>query len=127
MCMVGHTLILHSQLPPFVHTITNADSLKQFMELHIQTVGQRYASSIDSWDVVDEALNEDGTWRESVFYKLLGEDYIVEAFREAAKASPNAVLYYNDYNIEQPQKRAGTVKRSEEHTSELQALMRNSY
>ncbi|TCK85875.1 endo-1,4-beta-xylanase [Albibacterium bauzanense] len=110
MYIVGHTLIWHSQLPPFVHTITNADSLKQFMELHIQTVGQRYASSIDSWDVVNEALNEDGTWRESVFYKLLGEDYIVEAFREAAKAAPNSALYYNDYNIEQPQKRAGTIK-----------------
>lgn len=110
MYIVGHTFIWHSQLPLFVQTITDADSLRQFMELHIQTVGQRYASSIDSWDVVNEALNEDGTWRESVFYKLLGEDYIVEAFREAAKAAPNSALYYNDYNIEQPKKRAGVIR-----------------
>jgi len=110
MYIVGHTLVWHSQLPPFVHAITDADSLRQFMELHIQTVAQRYASSIDSWDVVNEALNEDGSLRESVFYKLLGEDYIVEAFRKTAEAAPNAALYYNDYNIEQSQKRAGVIR-----------------
>lgn len=110
MYIVGHTLIWHSQLPPFVQAITDADSLRQFMELHIHTIGQRYASSVDSWDVVNEALNEDGSWRESVFYELLGEEYIVEAFRKAAEAAPNAALYYNDYNIEQSQKRAGVIR-----------------
>lgn len=107
---VGHTLIWHSQLPPFVENITSADSLRQFMDLHIRTVAQRYASSIDSWDVVNEALNEDGSWRESIFYNLLGEDYIIDAFRLAAEVAPDAKLYYNDYNIEQPQKRAGTIR-----------------
>jgi endo-1,4-beta-xylanase len=110
MYIVGHTLIWHSQLPPFVNAITDADSLRQFMDLHIHTIGQRYASSIDIWDVVNEALNEDGSWRESVFYNLLGEDYILKAFREAAKAAPDAALYYNDYNIEQPQKRVGVIR-----------------
>src|SRR5690606_36440961 len=81
-----------------------------FMDLHIHTIAQRYASSLDSWDVVNEALNEDGSWRQSVFYDLLGEDYVVEAFRMAAEAAPDAKLYYNDYNIEQPQKRAGTIR-----------------
>src|SRR3546814_186754 len=110
MYTVGHTLIWHSQFPPFVHAVTNSDSLRQFIDLHINTITQRYASSIDSWDVVNEALNEDGSWRESVFYNLLGEDYVVEAFRLAADAAPDAKLYYNDYNIEQPQKRAGTIQ-----------------
>ncbi|WP_262248436.1 endo-1,4-beta-xylanase [Parapedobacter soli] len=107
---VGHTLIWHSQLPPFVQTLTDADSLRQFMDLHIHTIAQRYASSIDSWDVVNEALNEDGSWRQSVFYDLLGEDYVVGAFRMAAEAATDAKLYYNDYNIEQPKKRAGAIR-----------------
>ena len=110
MYTVGHTLIWHSQLPPFVRAITNADSLRQFMDLHINTVAQRYASSIASWDVLNEALNEDGSLRETVFYNVLGEDYIVEAFRMAAEAAPNAKLYYNDFNIEQPEKRAGAIR-----------------
>ena len=110
MYTVGHTLIWHSQLPPFVRQITDADSLREFMDLHIHTIAQRYASSLDSWDVLNEALNEDGSWRESVFYNLLGEDYVVEAFRMAAEAAPDAKLYYNDYNIEQPQKRAGAIR-----------------
>ncbi|MGV3763883.1 endo-1,4-beta-xylanase [Parapedobacter sp.] len=110
MYTVGHTLIWHSQLPAFVQAITQADSLRQFMELHIRTVAQRYTSSIDSWDVVNEALNEDGSWRESVFYNVLGEDYIIEAFRMAAEAAPKAKLYYNDFNIERPRKRAGAIR-----------------
>lgn len=110
MYTVGHTLIWHSQLPSFVQTITQVDSLRQFMDLHIRTIAKRYASSVDSWDVVNEALNEDGSWRESVFYKILGEDYIIDAFRIAAEAAPKAKLYYNDYNIEQPAKRAGAIR-----------------
>lgn len=110
MYTVGHTLIWHSQLPAFVRAITQVDSLRQFMDLHIRTIAKRYASSVDSWDVVNEALNEDGSWRESVFYKILGEDYIIDAFRIAAEAAPKAKLYYNDYNIEQPEKRAGAIR-----------------
>lgn len=108
--LVGHTLIWHSQLPKFVQKIQNADSLKMFMEEHIKTVAGRYSGKIKSWDVVNEALNEDGTLRQSVFYKLLGENYIKEAFDLAAKADPTADLYYNDYNIEQPAKRKGAIE-----------------
>ncbi len=106
----GHTLIWHSQLPAFANQIQNLDSFKTFFENHINTVASRYSGKIFSWDVVNEALNEDGTLRNSIFLQKLGPDYITEAFRLAAKASPNTELYYNDYNNEQPQKRAGCIE-----------------
>jgi len=109
MFIVGHTLIWHSQLAPFVSKIKSSDSLLIFMTNHINTVAGRYAGKVDSWDVVNEALNEDGTLRNSVFLQKLGDDYIRKAFELAAKAAPNTELYYNDYNIEQPKKRAGAI------------------
>jgi len=105
----GHTFIWHSQMPAFMRGIRNPDSVRAYFEDIIQTVGSRYDGKVDSWDVVNEALNEDGTLRQSTFLRALGEDYIVEAFRLAQKATPNTKLYYNDYNIEQPKKRAGAI------------------
>ncbi|MBB1283712.1 endo-1,4-beta-xylanase [Flavisolibacter sp. BT320] len=106
----GHTLIWHSQLPPFVRRMKNADSVRQFFTEHINTVASRYDGKVHTWDVVNEALEEDGTMRKSIFLEKLGEDYVVEAFRLAQKATPNAKLYYNDYNIEEPKKRAGAIR-----------------
>jgi endo-1,4-beta-xylanase len=54
-------------------------------------------------------LNEDGTLRKDIFLDKLGDDYVVEAFRLAQKAAPHTRLYYNDYNIENPKKRAGAI------------------
>ena len=105
----GHTLIWHSQLPAFVRGINDADSVRRFFTDHITTIASRYDGKIYSWDVVNEALNEDGTMRRSVFLNKLGDDFVVEAFRLAQKAAPNTKLYYNDYNIEQPKKRAGAI------------------
>ena len=105
----AHNLIWHSQLPAFMHHMENTDSVKQYFEHHITTVASRYDGKVYSWDVVNEALNEDGTLRKDVFLDKLGDNYIVEAFRLAQKASPNSKLYYNDYNIEQPAKRAGAI------------------
>ncbi|MES1159122.1 MAG: endo-1,4-beta-xylanase [Bacteroidota bacterium] len=105
----GHTLIWHSQLPPFVRSIQNADSFRLFFTNHITTIAHRYDGKIFSWDVVNEALDEDGSLRNSIFRQKLGDDYIVEAFRLAGQAAPHTELYYNDYNIEQPRKRAGAV------------------
>lgn len=110
MFIVGHTLVWHSQLPAFVGKISSADSLRLFMTEHIKRVAGRYAGKINSWDVVNEALEEDGTLRKSVFLNKLGEGYIKEAFDLAAKADPKAELYYNDYNIEQPAKRKGAIE-----------------
>ncbi len=105
----AHTLIWHSQVPAFVRGIKSADSIRTFFTNHITTVASRYDGKVESWDVVNEALNEDGTMRNSLFLKNLGPDYIVEAFRLAQKAAPNTLLYYNDYNIEAPKKRAGAL------------------
>jgi len=105
----AHNLIWHSQLPPFMHNVQDADSVRQYFINHITTVASRYDGKVYSWDVVNEALNEDGTLRNSVFLQKLGDDYIVEAFRLAQKAAPHTKLYYNDYNIEQPKKRAGAI------------------
>lgn len=105
----GHTLIWHSQLPDYVKKITSADSLRQYMKDHITTIAGRYKGKVFSWDVVNEALADDGSLRKSIFWQRLGEDYIIEAFRLAQQAAPDAQLYYNDYNIEQPKKRAGAI------------------
>ncbi|MFN8253553.1 MAG: endo-1,4-beta-xylanase [Ferruginibacter sp.] len=105
----GHTLIWHSQLPAFARRIQQADSFRTFFTEHIRTVASRYDGKILSWDVVNEALNEDGTMRKSPFSKFLGDDFVTEAFRLAQAAAPKTALYYNDYNNEQPAKRAGCI------------------
>jgi endo-1,4-beta-xylanase len=105
----GHTLIWHSQLPVFARRMESLDSFKTFFKDHITTVASRYDGKILSWDVVNEALNEDGTMRKSIFLNKLGDNFVTEAFRIAQAAAPNTELYYNDYNNEQPAKRAGCI------------------
>src|SRR6185312_1979564 len=105
----AHTLIWHSQLPAFMRHMQDADSVRQFFVNHITTVAGRYDGKVYSWDVVNEALNEDGTLRKSIFLRKLGPGYIVEAFRLAQRAAPHTQLYYNDYGIENPKKRAGAI------------------
>lgn len=105
----GHTLIWHSQMPAFARNIKDVDSFKLFFNNHISTVAKRYDGKVFSWDVVNEALNEDGTMRKSPFLDKLGDDFVTEAFRIAQAATPKSELYYNDYNNEQPNKRAGCI------------------
>ena len=108
--IIGHTLVWHSQAPAYVNETTDPAQLRRYLEDHIRAVAGRYAGRIDGWDVLNEALNEDGSYRESVFYKLLGEQYILDAYRIAAEAAPDAELYYNDYNLNNPEKRNGAVR-----------------
>jgi len=105
----GHTLIWHSQLAPWMEKIADSTEMKAFMKDHITTIVSKYKGRINSWDVVNEALNEDGTLRQSIFLKTLGEKYLVDAFKLAEKADPKVDLYYNDYNLEDPAKRAGAI------------------
>jgi len=105
----GHTLIWHSQLPAYVRTMKDADSVRLYFTNHINTVASHFDGKIYSWDVVNEALEEDGSMRKSIFLNKLGDDFVTEAFRLAQKAAPKTELYYNDYNIEQPKKRTGAI------------------
>lgn len=115
MALIGHTLVWHSQTPRWVFQGdgTNAASrevLLQRMRAHIHTVVGRYKGRIHGWDVVNEALNEDGTLRASPWLKIIGDDYLTKAFEFAHEADPAAELYYNDYGIEFPRKRDGALK-----------------
>ena len=115
MFIIGHTLVWHSQTPRWVFTdsIGNAVSrevLLKRMHDHIQTVVGRYKGKINGWDVVNEALNEDGSLRQSPWMKIIGEDFIEKAFEYAHEADPDAELNYNDYSLENKQKRDGAIK-----------------
>lgn len=109
MNIVGHTLIWHSQMPEWWQKIEDKMLMTQHFENHINTIVGRYKGRIDGWDVINEALNEDGTLRESPFLKVMGEDYLAMAFKLAEAADPELELYYNDYNIEQKAKREGCI------------------
>lgn len=111
MFIVGHALVWHSQLSGYVKETTDPELMRAAMKAHIDAVAGRYKGRIDAWDVVNEALNEDGTMRESAFYEVLGEDYMTEAFKMAATAAgPETELYYNDYNMWNADKRDGAIR-----------------
>lgn len=114
MFIVGHNLCWHSQTPDWVFKDKNGnpltrEALLERLHDHIQKVVGRYKGKIASWDVVNEALNEDGTLRQSPWLKIIGDDYIVKAFEFAHEADPQAQLNYNDYNLETPAKRKGAI------------------
>ncbi len=115
MFIVGHVLVWHSQTPDWVFEDENGnplsrEALLERMEDHITTIVTRYKGRINGWDVVNEALNEDGTFRESKWYQIIGPDFIAKAFEYAAAADPEAELYYNDYNMFNPDKADGAVQ-----------------
>jgi endo-1,4-beta-xylanase len=98
-----HNLVWHSQLAPWVEAATwDRENMTAMLKEHITREASEWKGQCYAWDVLNEALNEDGSWRETVFYNVLGPDYVVLAFETAAKADPHARLYYNDYNIEGP-------------------------
>lgn len=115
MFIIGHTLVWHSQVPQWVFEDENRNPvgrkvLLKRMRDHIRKVVGRYKGRINGWDVVNEALNEDGTLRQSPWMKIIGDDYIEKAFRYAHEADPQAQLYYNDYSLENEAKRKGALE-----------------
>ncbi|WP_159943407.1 MULTISPECIES: endo-1,4-beta-xylanase [unclassified Nocardiopsis] len=97
----GHTLVWHSQLPSWVANGNFSRSeLTQIMENHISTTVGRYRGQIGTWDVVNEPIGDNAQFRDSVFYRTLGRDFIAQSFRMARAADPNARLFINDYNID---------------------------
>lgn len=105
----GHTLVWHRQLPPWIATgKLTSSQLKDVLKDHIARVMSHYAGKIYAWDVVNEAFNDDGTLRSTVWYdqpgtghRQEGTAYIEEALRWARDADPQAKLFYNDYGAEQ--------------------------
>ncbi len=113
--VTGHCLIWHSQLGRwfFVNDsgkTVSPEILKERMRQHIYAVVGRYKGRVKGWDVVNEAFEDNGNYRNSKFYQILGKDFIKYAFRFAHEADPNAELYYNDYNVENSAKCNAIVK-----------------
>lgn len=98
----GHTLVWYQQLPAWVTQGTfTRDEAIEILRQHISTVAGRYRGRVWAWDVVNEAVLDDGTPRVASFwYRTIGPDYVEMAFRFAHEADPDALLYYNDYDAE---------------------------
>ena len=103
----GHNLVWHNQLPTWLTTgsFTPAQ-LRAILREHVYTEARHFRGQIQQWDVVNEAFNDDGTFRQDIWYNAYqqltgnGSDYIADAFRWAHEADPHALLFYNDYNLE---------------------------
>ncbi len=130
MFIIGHNLIWHNQTPKWVFqddkgNPISRDALIARMRKHIMTVVGRYKGRIGGWDVVNEALNEDGTLRNSPWQQIIGDNYLVLAYQFAQEADPNAQLYYNDYSLENLPKRKGAIaliKNLQAHGVKIYAL-----
>ena len=115
MDLVGHCLVWHNQTPDWVfrnesHNPVTRDTLLQRMHDHIFTVMRRYRGRIHTWDVVNEALGEDGSLRKSGWSEIIGDDFVDKAFEYAREADPDAVLVLNDYSLPNAAKRDGVIR-----------------
>jgi endo-1,4-beta-xylanase len=115
MHIIGHTLVWFHQTPDWVFRDEagkplGRDALLERMKVHIFTVMGRYKGRIHGWDVVNEAISQDGQFRKSRWFDILGEDHIIKAFEYAHQADPDAELYYNEYDFEIKSKCDGVIR-----------------
>ena len=111
--MHGHTLVWHQQSPEWINHegISRGEAVANLIN-HAKTVVEHFRGRVVSWDVVNEAIIDNppnpGDWRASLrqvpWYNAIGEDYIEIVFKAARGADPDAALYYNDYNLDNPNK-----------------------
>lgn len=113
----GHTLVWHNQSPKWIFKDgdqpASRERVLERLKQHVTTVVGRYKGRIQSWDVVNEAIDndkDDTDLRQSPWFLATGADYIAAAFRAARQADPGARLYYNDFDIEKPIKREKTLR-----------------
>lgn len=112
--VVGHCLVWHEQLAPWFCIDKEGNpvdslTLKQRLRDHITTIMTRYKGRVKGWDVLNEAILDDGSYRPTPFYRILGEGYIPYIFAVAHEADPDAELYYNDFGMDHPGKRDKVV------------------
>ncbi len=115
LAIIGHVLIWHAQVPSWVFTDQKGKPasralLLQRMRRHIATMLKHTHGKINAWDVVNEAFLANGRFRQSLWFKRIGPDYIEHAFRAAMEADPDCKLIYNDYGLYKKQKRQAVVK-----------------
>jgi len=115
MRIIGHTLVWHWQTPDWVFQDPSGnplsrEALLERMKGHIFAVMGRYQGRIHGWDVVNEAIMPDGSFRKSKWWEIIGEDYVSKAFEFARQADPRAELYYNEYDYEYRPKRDGVIR-----------------
>jgi endo-1,4-beta-xylanase len=113
--VVGHVLVWHQQTPSWVFegapgATLDPKLLLSRLQAHVRTVVGRYRGRVQAWDVVNEAFEDDGSWRKTPWYATLGEEYVSRAFEFTHEADPEAQLYYNDYNLWKTAKRAAAVR-----------------
>lgn len=110
MKIIGHTLVWHSQAAKWAFTDdegndVSREELIERMRNHIHTVVGHFKGRVHGWDVVNEAILDNGEWRPSKWYEIIGPEFIQLAFEFAHEADPEAELYYNDYSVSHPAKR----------------------
>jgi endo-1,4-beta-xylanase len=114
MFIVGHNFVWHSQTPNWIFEgedgkPADRETVLARLKEHIQTVMGRYKGRIKGWDVVNEAIDDNGHVRQSKWMKTVGPDYIEKAFEYAHETDPDAELYYNDYKLYVPAKRKAAI------------------
>ena len=107
--LIGHTLVWHNQIPEWVTregdgSLLDKNTLFRNITDHITAVAGRYLGKIKGWDVVNEAILDDGSYRENDFYNISGEEYIFKSFEIANRIDPEAELYYNDFSMYKTEK-----------------------